>query len=98
MIKPHLRYRTTMARVVIIIMLLIIVRSLGDALYHFRTQHALTSAQLNMYLVGSLVAASASLLLLFLYFLGKFTWIVILGTVTIVTLIGIKVFYAGWAL
>jgi hypothetical protein len=96
MFRFYNKHRLLIARAALIIILVVIIRTLADALYHFKSNSGLTNAQLNMYFIGALAASSAALLLFLLYLWHKYNWITILAFITVIILIGIKVHYMGW--
>ncbi|HEY8782552.1 MAG TPA: hypothetical protein VIM16_13090 [Mucilaginibacter sp.] len=71
------------------------IRSLADGIYHLNVENGLTIPQQNMYLLGSLVVAISSLLLILLYAYRKYTFINILFLFTIGILLYIKIRYTN---
>lgn len=98
MFRFYNKHRLLIARAALIIILVVIIRTLADALYHFKSGSGLTNAQLNMYFIGALVASSAALFLFLLYLWQKYNWMTILAFITVIILIGIKVQYMGWGI
>ncbi|MFB9844297.1 hypothetical protein [Mucilaginibacter ginsenosidivorans] len=96
MFSFYSKHRLFIARAAVIIILMVIIRTLADALYHFKTSSGLTNAQLDMYFIGALVAASSALLIFLLYLWQKYSLVSLIALITIIVLIGIKVHYIGW--
>lgn len=90
------RNRILSARIALVLMPVILVRTLAAALYKLNANPDSAVTGMHMYLVGGLVASAAILVMLLLYFRQQFTWVTVLAGITIIVLIGIKVYYMGW--
>lgn len=98
MFSFYSKRRPFIARAAVVIILVVIIRTLADALYHFKTSPGLTNTQLNMYFIGALVAASSALLIFLLYLWQKYSLVSLAALLTVIILIGIKFHYAGWTI
>jgi hypothetical protein len=79
----------TASRICIIILLLIIIRTIGE---YFRLKH-LPAEKFDPYLAGAFATSIICLFSVILYFVERYLLVVIITVLTIISLIIYKIFY-----